>query len=217
MEEENNFVEAIKNEATGQKKEESKVVPKENNFIDAIKERAKVELKDISDGLAEKKSFVTSIKEGVANRVNTKENETPVEPEKKSFVTSIKEGVSNRVNSKEKVTPVEPEEKSFADAIKQNMKDGIKSRVKKKVMTDSHASDDSHVFDRMADVMYGMTTKMPLVGKYAKIPLDKIDALNNTKMFTSKVFKPIFPFFKVDKKYTQKLVDEAPEHKKEEK
>jgi hypothetical protein len=102
------------------------------------------------------------------------------------------------------------EERSFVDIFKDGLKNDAKNRVKDTVVKDSHASDDTHVFDRMADVMYGMTTKMPLIGKYAKVPLDKMDALNKTKLFTSKVFKPIFPFFKVDKKYTEKLVDEAP-------
>ena len=103
-----------------------------------------------------------------------------------------------------------PEERSFGDMFKDGLKKDVKNRVKDTVIHDSHASDDSHVFDRMADVMYGMTTKMPLFGKYVKTPLDKIDALNKTKIFTSKTFKPIFPFFKVDKKYTKLLVDEAP-------
>ena len=108
------------------------------------------------------------------------------------------------------------EEKSFVDMFKEGLKKDAKNRVKDSIVKDSHASDDSHVFDRMADVMYGMTTKMPLVGKYAKIPLDNIDALDKTKLFTSKVFKPIFPFFKVDKKYTQYFVDESPKNKKKE-
>ena len=102
------------------------------------------------------------------------------------------------------------EDKSFADLFKDNVKKEVKKRIKDKLTKDSHASDDSHVFDRMADVMYGMTTKMPVFGKYAKTPLDKMDVLNKTKMFTSKAFKPIFPFFKVDKKYTEKFVNEAP-------
>jgi len=102
------------------------------------------------------------------------------------------------------------DDKSLKDRFKENLKKGIKNRIKNKITQDSHASDDSHIFDRMADVMYGMTTKMPLVGKYVKKPLDDVDALNKTKLFTSKVFKPIFPFFKVDKKYTKIMVDEAP-------
>ena len=106
-------------------------------------------------------------------------------------------------------------EKSFVDMFKEGMKKDAKNRVKDSVVKDSHASDDSHIFDRMADVMYGMTTKMPLAGKYIKPPLDDIDALKKTKFFTSKVFKPIFPFFKVDKKYTKFFVDEAPGHKKD--
>jgi hypothetical protein len=102
------------------------------------------------------------------------------------------------------------EEKTFLDMLIEGMKKDAKHRITDSVIKDSHASDDSHVFDRMADVMYGMTTKMPLGGKYMKIPLDNIDALHKTKMFTSKTFKPIFPFFKVDKKYTKYFVDEAP-------
>jgi len=134
--------------------------------------------------------------------------------EKKSFVDSIKANLENQAPQSDDVKGKSMEE-SFVDAIKQNMKDGVKSRVKNSVMHDSHASDDSHVFDRMADVMYGMTTKMPLFGQYAKVPIDKIDGLNKTKVFTSKAFKPIFPFFKVNPKYTSFLVDEAPEHKNE--
>ena len=107
------------------------------------------------------------------------------------------------------------EEKSFVDMFKEGLKKDAKNRVKDSVIKDSHASDDSHIFDRMADMMYGMTTKMPLVGKYAKVPLDNINALDKTKLFTSKVFKPIFPFFRVDKKYTQFFVDEAPNKKKD--
>ena len=106
-------------------------------------------------------------------------------------------------------------EKSFVDMFKEGIKRDAKNRVKDSVTKDSHASDDSHIFDRMADVMYGMTTKMPLAGQYVKTPLDKIDALAKTKLFTSKVFKPIFPFFRVDKKYTKMFVDEAPQHKKD--
>ena len=106
------------------------------------------------------------------------------------------------------------EEKSFVQMFKEGLKNDAKNRVKDSVIKDSHASDDSHIFDRMTDVMYGMTTKMPLAGKYVKIPLDKIDALDKTKLFTSKVFKPIFPFFKVDKKYTKFFVDKAPQKEK---
>ena len=102
------------------------------------------------------------------------------------------------------------EDKSFGDLLRENIKNEVKTRTKDKVLHESHDNDDSHVFDRMTDIMYGMTTKMPLFGKLAKVPLDKIDALNKTKLFTSKTFKPIFPFFKVDKKYTKLLVDEAP-------
>jgi len=107
------------------------------------------------------------------------------------------------------------EEKSFVDMFKEGIKKDAKNRAKDTIVKDSHASDDSHIFDRMADVMYGMTTKMPLAGEYVKKPLDEIDALNKTKLFTSKVFKPIFPFFKVDKKYTKFFVDEAPGNKKD--
>ncbi len=135
--------------------------------------------------------------------------------EKKSFVDSIKENLENKSPKSDDVKGKSMEE-NIVDAIKQNMKDGVKSRVTNSVIHDSHASDDSHVFDRMADVMYGMTTKMPLFGRYAKVPIDKIDGLNKTKVFTSKVFKPIFPFFKVDPKYTSFLVDKVPEHKDEE-
>jgi hypothetical protein len=107
------------------------------------------------------------------------------------------------------------EQKSFVNMFKEGVKKDAKNRVKDTVMKDSHASDDTHIFDRMADVMYGLATKMPLLGKYIKPPLDDIDALKNTKLFTSKVFKPIFPFLRVNKKYTQKFVDEAPKDDKE--
>ena len=90
------------------------------------------------------------------------------------------------------------DDKSFGDIFKDGLKNGlkndVKNRVKDTVVKDSHANDDSHVFDRMADVMYGMTTQMPMFGKFAKVPIDNIDALYKTKMFTSKTFKPIFPF-----------------------
>ena len=105
------------------------------------------------------------------------------------------------------------DEKSFGDVFKDGLKNDVKNRVKDSVLKHSHASDDSHVFDRMADIMYGMTTKMPVFGKFAKVPIDNADTLNYTKIFTSKVFKPIFPFFKVDKKYTKRLVDKAPKHR----
>jgi len=107
----------------------------------------------------------------------------------------------------------ENKDKSFVDMFKEGLKKDAKNRVKDSIVKDSHASDDSHIFDRMADVMYGLTTKMPLAGEYIKAPIDEVDALNKTKLFTSKVFKPIFPFFRVDKKYTKLFVDEAPEHK----
>ena len=134
--------------------------------------------------------------------------------ERKSFVDSIKENLESQAPKSDEVKGKSMEE-NFVDAIKQNIKEGVKSRVKNSVVHDSHASDDSHVFDRMADVMYGMTTKMPLFGQYAKVPIDKIDGLNRTKVFTSKAFKPIFPFFKVNPKYTSFLVNQAPEHKTE--
>jgi hypothetical protein len=101
-------------------------------------------------------------------------------------------------------------EKSFSQKLKENFKKEVKKRIKEKFVDESHVSDDSHILDRMTDVMYGVSTKMPVIGKYVKAPLDKIDALNKTKIFTSKVFKPIFPFFKVDKKYTEILVKDAP-------
>jgi len=132
--------------------------------------------------------------------------------EEKNFVNMFKDGLKKEANVKE---PVVEEEKSFVDMFKDGMKKDAKNRVKDNVLKDSHASDDTHIFDRMADVMYGLTTKMPLVGKYAKSPLDDIDALKNTKLFTSKVFKPIFPFFKLDKKYTKFFVNEAPTDDKE--
>ena len=102
------------------------------------------------------------------------------------------------------------EEKSFVDMLKDGVKRDAKNRVKDSVLKDSHSSDNTHIFDRMADVMYGVATKAPIVGKYVKVPLDNVDALNKTKLFTSKVFKPIFPFFKLNKKFTSKLVDDAP-------
>jgi len=73
------------------------------------------------------------------------------------------------------------------------------------------ANDNNHIMDRMLDVTYGMTTKVPLMGKYAKKSLDKMDALSNAKAFSSKVFKPFFPFPKVDAKHTQKFVEEKSE------
>ena len=132
--------------------------------------------------------------------------------EEKSFVDMFKEGLKKEPKAKK---PVVEKEKSIMDIVKNGIKNDAKNRMKDSVAKDSHASDDSHVFDRMADVMYGLTTKMPLVGQYAKPPLDEINALKNTKLFTSKVFKPIFPFFKVDKKYTKFFVDEAPKDDEE--
>ncbi len=107
------------------------------------------------------------------------------------------------------------DDRSFGDMFKDNLKKEIKQRVKDVFIHSSYANDDSHVLDRMADVMYGLTTKMPVIGKYTKVPLDKMDTLNKTKQFTSKAFKPIFPFFKVDKKYTEKFVNEAPKNELE--
>ena len=105
------------------------------------------------------------------------------------------------------------ENEGFVNIFKDGLKKDVKNRVKDSVVSDSHASDDSHIFDRMSDIMYGMTTKMPVFGEIFKKPLDNVDALNKTKVFTSKTFKPIFPFFKVDKKYTKFMVNEAPPHK----
>ena len=105
------------------------------------------------------------------------------------------------------------ENEGFINIFKDGLKKDVKNRVKDGVVKDSHASDNSHIFDRMSDVLYGMTTKMPLFGEILKKPLDDVDALNKTKVFTSKTFKPIFPFFKLDKKYTKFMVNEAPAHK----
>ncbi len=80
----------------------------------------------------------------------------------------------------------------------------IKEKIK-----NLQANDDNHIMDRMLDVTYGMTTKMPVMGEFAKKSLDKMDALENAKKFSSKVFKPFFPFPKVDKKYTEKFVEET--------
>jgi len=82
-----------------------------------------------------------------------------------------------------------------------------KETIKEK-FTDAQANDNSHVMDRMIDITYALTTKMPLFGKFAKKSLDKMDALERTKATSSKLFKPFFPFPKVDKKYTEKLVEE---------
>jgi hypothetical protein len=82
-----------------------------------------------------------------------------------------------------------------------------KETVKEK-FKDAQANDNSHVMDRMLDITYGLTTKMPLFGKFAKKSLDKMDALKNAKAFSSKVFKPFFPFPKVDAKHTEKFVEE---------
>ena len=61
--------------------------------------------------------------------------------------------------------------------------------------------------DRMIDMTYAMTTKMPFFGKIAKKPLDEMDALSRTKSISSKYFKPFFPFPKVDKKFTEKFTE----------
>jgi len=90
----------------------------------------------------------------------------------------------------------------------------INKETLKEKLKEAQANDDSHIMDRMVDITYGMATKIPVVGKYAKTSLDKIDALENTKKFSSKVFKPFFPFVSVDKKYTEKFVKDA--EKKEE-
>ena len=82
-----------------------------------------------------------------------------------------------------------------------------KETIKEK-FTQAQANDNSHVMDRMIDITYALTTKMPLFGKFAKKALDKVDAVDRAKATTSKVFKPFFPFPKVDKKYTEKLVEE---------
>ena len=79
-----------------------------------------------------------------------------------------------------------------------------KETIKEKLIK-AQANDDSHIMDRMLDVTYALTTKMPIVGKYAKTSLDKADILNRAKATSSKVFKPFFPFPKVDKKYTEKF------------
>lgn len=87
-------------------------------------------------------------------------------------------------------------------------KETIKDKFKK-----AQANDNTHVMDRMLDITYGLTTKMPLFGKIAKKSLDKMDALETAKAFSSKVFKPFFPFPKVDSKRTEKFVED---NKKEE-
>jgi len=87
-------------------------------------------------------------------------------------------------------------------------KETITNKIK-----EMQANDDNHIMDRMIDVTYGMTTKVPVMGKYAKKSLDKMDALENAKKFSSKLFKPFFPFPKVDKKYTEKFVEDTKEEK----
>ena len=82
-------------------------------------------------------------------------------------------------------------------------KEKIKENLKKK-----QVNDNTHVMDRMLDITYGLTTKVPVFGKIAKKSLDKMDALENAKAFSSKVFKPFFPFPKVDAKHTEKFVTE---------
>jgi len=79
-----------------------------------------------------------------------------------------------------------------------------KETIKEKLV-EAQANDNSHIMDRMLDVTYALTTKIPIIGKYAKVSLDKADVLNRAKATSSKVFKPFFPFPKVDKKYTQKF------------
>lgn len=79
----------------------------------------------------------------------------------------------------------------------------LKEKFKK-----AQVDDNSHVMDRMIDLTYAMTTKMPFFGKIAKKPLDEMEALSRTKAISSKYFKPFFPFPKVDKKYTQKLTED---------
>jgi len=88
-------------------------------------------------------------------------------------------------------------------------KETIKEKFKK-----AQANDNTHVMDRMLDITYGLTTKMPLFGKIAKKSLDKMEALENAKAFSSKVFKPFFPFPKVDQKHTEKFVEEKAEETK---
>ena len=88
-------------------------------------------------------------------------------------------------------------------------KETIKDKFKK-----AQANDNTHVMDRMLDITYGLTTKMPLFGKIAKKSLDKMDALETAKAFSSKVFKPFFPFPKVDSKRTEKFVEEKTEEAK---
>jgi len=90
----------------------------------------------------------------------------------------------------------------------------INKETLKEKLKAAQANDDSHIMDRMVDITYGMATHVPLVGKYAKTSLDKMDALKNTKKISSKFFKPFFPFFKVDKKHTEKFV-QATEKKEE--
>jgi len=85
-----------------------------------------------------------------------------------------------------------------------------KKTIKEK-FKEAQANDNSHIMDRMADIAYALTTKMPLFGKVAKKSLDKMDALERTKATSSKLFKPFFPFPKVDKKYTEKEVEEKVE------
>ena len=89
-------------------------------------------------------------------------------------------------------------------------KETIKEKFK-----EAQANDNSHIMDRMLDITYALTTKMPLFGKFAKKSLDKIDAVERAKATSSKIFKPFFPFPKIDKKYTEKLVEEKTQTKKE--
>ena len=97
------------------------------------------------------------------------------------------------------------------DNIMKITKETVKEKLK-----ESQANDNTHIMDRMLDITYGLTTKMPLFGKFAKKSLDKVDALDNAKKFTSKVFKPFFPFPKIDSKRTEKFVEEKEKVVKEE-
>ena len=90
-------------------------------------------------------------------------------------------------------------------------KETIKEKFK-----EAQANDNTHVMDRMLDIAYGLTTKMPLFGKFAKKSLDKMEALENAKKFSSKTFKPFFPFPKVDPKRTEKFVEETEEESEKE-
>ncbi len=65
---------------------------------------------------------------------------------------------------------------------------------------DNPTNDDKeHILDKMIDFTYAATTKIPLGGKYAKAALDKMDAKERTKKFTTRFFKPFFIFPKLPK------------------